>query len=344
MNIPRVNKWTLSAVKASILEIHGDVVSIDESTFINYTTRCRFVDAEYGAWCTKPVNVIARRQGHRLRSVSKAKSTFIRKYGVDNPSKVPAIKDKSKQTCISRYGVDNPALVGEFAEKARKTSIERFGVPHALQCDEVMDRVKATNIERYGFTCPLQNTEIHAIAVETLLTNFGVSHCSQSKDIRNRAKETCLIRFGSDNPAKSNVIKERVRAANMLKYGGPSSMNDHDVAKRNASSQTRAVKLLHWSTGEELVCVGSYEVKVVQYLNANQIPFQWQPQTFKMPPLEGGKAKTYRPDLYLTDAGVWVEIKGYFRKDAQSKWDWFHSAYPNSMLWNKEALKDLGLL
>lgn len=41
---------------------------------------------------------------------------------------------------------------------------------------------------------------------------------------------------------------------------------------------------------------------------------------------------------------VWIEIKGYFIKDAQEKWEWFHNTYPNSQLWNKEVLKQKGIL
>jgi hypothetical protein len=54
--------------------------------------------------------------------------------------------------------------------------------------------------------------------------------------------------------------------------------------------------------------------------------------------------KTYRPDLYLIDQGVWIEIKGYFRKDAQEKWDWFKSQFPNAELWDKKKLKEMRIL
>jgi len=40
----------------------------------------------------------------------------------------------------------------------------------------------------------------------------------------------------------------------------------------------------------------------------------------------------------------WIEIKGYFRKDAKKKWNWFHKEYPNSELWDKNKLKEMGLL
>jgi hypothetical protein len=101
----------------------------------------------------------------------------------------------------------------------------------------------------------------------------------------------------------------------------------------------RSYILYHWKTGEELACVGSYEVKTVEYFNKNRIEFLWQSKTFKMP-----NDKTYRPDAYLIEEDKWVEIKGYFWQHSGKKWEWFHSNYPNSELWNREKLEEMGIL
>ena len=98
--------------------------------------------------------------------------------------------------------------------------------------------------------------------------------------------------------------------------------------------------LYHWKTGEELICQASYEKAVVEYFNANKINFRWQSKTFTLP---DGK-HTYRPDLYLFSTKKWIEVKGYFRKDAEEKWNWFHKEHPNSELWDKTKLKQMGIL
>lgn len=97
--------------------------------------------------------------------------------------------------------------------------------------------------------------------------------------------------------------------------------------------------LNHWKSNEEVICTASYEKRVVEYLNKNKIKYLWQPKTFII-----SNKRSYRPDLYLIDKGVWIEIKGYFRKDAQEKWDWFHKQYINSELWDKKKLKEMGIL
>lgn len=102
--------------------------------------------------------------------------------------------------------------------------------------------------------------------------------------------------------------------------------------------------LYHWKTNEEIICVASYEKRVIENLNKNHIDFKWHPEIFKMPPDENGKIKTYRPDLYLILDNKWIEIKGYFWDDAKEKWDWFHKEYPNSELWNEDKLKEMNIL
>jgi hypothetical protein len=84
---------------------------------------------------------------------------------------------------------------------------------------------------------------------------------------------------------------------------------------------------------------------VVDYLNINKIDFLWQPRTFVTSILTTkGAYSTYRPDMYLIDVGVWVEIKGYMRPHSQIKWDWFLTQFPNAELWNEPKLKMMGIL
>ena len=107
------------------------------------------------------------------------------------------------------------------------------------------------------------------------------------------------------------------------------------AAKKSNDSYT----LYHWKTGEELVCKASYEKAVVEYLNLNKINFRWQSKTFKI-----SNIRTYRPDMYLFSTKQWIEIKGYFWPNAKKKWDWFHKEHPNSELWDKKKLKEIGIL
>lgn len=112
-----------------------------------------------------------------------------------------------------------------------------------------------------------------------------------------------------------------------------------ESALKAAKSSNRHYKRIHWKTNQLLDCVGSYEAKTIDYLNFKKINFAWQPKVFTMP-----NGKTYRPDLFLIDQDKWIEIKGYMRDYSQLKWNWFLTIYPNSELWDKTKLKEMGIL
>jgi hypothetical protein len=97
----------------------------------------------------------------------------------------------------------------------------------------------------------------------------------------------------------------------------------------------------HWRTGEELVCVGSYETAFIEWCNVNCIDFDWQ-IPHRMP-----DGRMYIIDALIksgANAGVWVEIKGYMSGVGLQKWTWFHAEHPNdSQLWTLTRLKELGI-
>ena len=125
----------------------------------------------------------------------------------------------------------------------------------------------------------------------------------------------------------------------METYGVDHPMKVASIALKNAKSSTKSIIKYHWKTGDELVCVGSYEAKTVDRLNKSKTDFLWQPEVFAL-----STGKTYRPDLFLVNENKWVEIKGWMRKDAQEKWDEFQIIQPNSELWDKNKLKSMGIL
>ena len=123
------------------------------------------------------------------------------------------------------------------------------------------------------------------------------------------------------------------------KYNGLYPMQTIEIASKSARAQIKTKLKRHWKTNKLLVCQSSWEVEVVKYFNTNRINFRWQSKVFKMP-----NGKTYRPDLYLFSTKKWIEVKGYFRKDAEEKWNWFHNEHPNSELWDKTVLKTMKII
>ena len=218
-----MKKLSIEEVKNRIFQIHRDVVTLDESTYKNTTTKARFIDKDYGVWWAFLKNIFQKKNGHRLRAV----------------------------------------------EKRKKTTFERYGVEYSQQNKEIRKKRKQTSLEHYGFEHPLQNKEIAAKA---------------------------------------------------------------------AKNQNNSYILNHWKTNVEIVCVALYEKKCVERWNTEKEDFEWQ-IAFNMP-----NGKVYFVDAHLPRLNKYIEIKGYFRKDAKEKWDWFHETHPNSELWDEKKLKELKIL
>lgn len=135
----------------------------------------------------------------------------------------------------------------------------------------------------------------------------------RENEIIKKRKNTLLKKYGVDNPSKK--LEFSLKAAR--------SMNSSSIA-------------LHWKTSEELVCVGSYEKIVVDYLNEKKINFDWQPAVFQL-----ANDLTFRPDMYLPDYNMWVEIKGFSREDFKIKWQEFIKIQPNSVIWSAKEIKQI---
>lgn len=173
----------------------------------------------------------------------------------------------------------------------------------------------------------------------TSLRKFGVDNPSKSEKIKAKKRATTFKNFGVESPSHSRVIREKAKKTHLERHGSLFPYQSPEIALKAARKVNNPTFKIHWKTGEELLCQGGYESKVVDYLNTNKINFDWQPKTFMM-----SNGKTYRPDFYLSDKNVWVEIKGWMRKDAQEKWDWLKAEFPTAELWNQKKLKEIGIL
>jgi hypothetical protein len=84
----------------------------------------------------------------------------------------------------------------------------------------------------------------------------------------------------------------------------------------------------------------SYEIAYAKYLDKNKIKWQYESKTFDL-----GNC-TYTPDFYLPKTKEYIEIKGWWRKEAKKKFKKFKKVYPKikiKVLMFKE-LKDRNIL
>jgi hypothetical protein len=163
--------------------------------------------------------------------------------------------------------------------------------------------------------------------------------CGHKKRSNEKAKKTYLKKYGVHHSCiHPDVIAKKDRTT-IKRYGVKNVQQVPEISLKSSITAKKITKIKHWKSGEELACQGSYEVAVVNHLNENKIDFLWQPKSFKMP-----DGYTYRPDAYLIDQDLWIEIKGRKYEASMVKWQWFHETYPNSELWDKDRLKEMKIL
>ena len=289
------------------------------------------------------------------------KKTNVERYGKENFTQTDLWKQKSIETCQKKYGTDRYIDTDECKEKIKKTNLDKYGVEHYSQTEEYKDKYTKTCMENFGTKSPLQNEDIKQKTKETNVKKYGYENVSQNSEIKEKVKKTLerlrldekfnekikqktkqtnLERYGKENYSQTDECKQRIINTCQKKYGVDSINQVAEIALKQARSLKNSYLERHWKTEEELVCTGTWEQKVVRYLNKNQVEYSWQPEVFKL-----STGRTYRPDLYLIDQDLWIEIKGFFLGMAEEKWNEFHSIIkPNSELWNLQKLKEMKIL
>ncbi len=332
----------IDTIKERLFSVHKDTVSIDESTYIDSQTPCRFIDTEYGEWFAAPNNVIHNKTRHPKRG------EIIRIEKRKTPM------EKLKQMIFNIHGTT--VTIDEYTYKNIHTPArfidsiygEWWTCPSAVinqGCGHKTRGVKKNSERR---TIPIDTIknrifEIHGDTVsidESSYVNIDTRCRFIDKDLDEWYTVPAIIIYAcAGHPGKKKIKCEETC---MERYGCRSPMQDHNISLKSARSSNISCVLKHWKTEEEIICIASYEKAVAQYFNTNKIDYLWQPKTFHMTINE--KKRTYRPDCYLPGQDLWIEIKGYFRELSKEKWEYFHNnIHTNSELWNKEKLKELGI-
>ena len=335
-------KITIEEIKKRVTEKHGDTLVIREETYHGLQQRAIFIDILYGEKEMFVNGVLAgsqhpdRSRKERTISVDIIKERLKTVHG-DTIILIESTYVNKETICIFYHKVHKefPALPYNVlngdshpagrSERRRETCLDLYGVDHPCKSDQVKKKFKKTCMDKFGVDAPMK-----------------------SKEVREKSKKTCNEKYGFDNPLQNEEIKNKSRKTCQERYGKPSPNQNIDIVKKTSRNLAKTTVKHHWKTGEELVCQAGWEPKVVDYLNTKKIDYNWQPKIFEIPKeimvTEKGNSTTYRPDVYLPEKDIWIEIKGRMYKDAQQKWDWFKYEHPTAELWDQKKLKEMGIL
>lgn len=325
-------KITLSQIQKRIKSVHGDAIFIVPSTYTDTQGKSTFVHKEKGVWDAWVYNILNGAThpqiqiDNRTISLSEIKERLLKVHGglvtiVENTYK----NTHEKATFIHKYDGSWESLPMNVIKGTLHTKHKTKLLTH-LQVKEKIEKIHGNNISIVWETY----VDYHSKALFTHLV-YG-NFCST----------LCQILKGHGPLAG---VQDKMIENSLRKYGVKHPSQNIEVALKMAKSSNFTTILKHWKTHQDLICKASYELKVVDYLNTNKLDFLWQHEVFVTPILTPkGNLSTYRPDLFLIAENKWIEIKGYFRKDALDKWNWFKTQFPDAELWDERKLKELGIL
>lgn len=215
---------------------------------------------------------------------SKKIETFIKNYGVDNPSKSEYIKEKKRITCLKNYGVDNGLKI---RDRVIKGMFYKYGVEHALQSDEIKFRMFSNLLNKYGVDNVSKLIEVKDKKEETCLNNYGVRSPSQNEDIAKRQS----INY------KKNYLK---------KYGVSHPMQRKEVFEKMLIS---SYKIVYYS--DELFSQGSYELDFLIHCDKHEILnliSNGPSLKYKLK----NKNHVYHSDFFIEKYNLIIEIKSSY--------------------------------
>ena len=141
-------------------------------------------------------------QGEKQKAITK--ETWKRKYGIENPLKVKAIKKKIKQT-IASYSEEKKL---QIQKKKEKTCLEHFGVSHQFKSIKIQEKIKKTIENRYGADYYAKTEKFKRQMSDPCLNKLRIEKQVETKRRNNtlntsrQEKEGCLLlcqKFGAEN-------------------------------------------------------------------------------------------------------------------------------------------------
>ena len=230
--------------------------------------------------------------------LQKRKDTLLKKYGVDNASRIPEVIeqlritsketagvrfDKTKKNNLKKYGVESINSLQATQDKKRETVQEKYGVDHVLKVPSIAASVSKKNSENA--------TERLALAAITKEERHG----DKNYNNREKYKETCVERFGVENPSQNAEVHEK-KVKNSYKskeYTFPSGKQALIQGWEN-----KALDKLLESYSEDDIIVETENIPRITYYD------------------DLGKKHYYFPDIYIPKENLLIEVKSQWTYDS----------------------------
>ena len=237
---------------------------------------------------------------------NKMKNTNLKKFGVENPMQSEVIKEKMKETNFKRFGVEYASQNEKIKNKKKETSIKNFGVEYPSQSADIKNKIKETNLKKFGVENPMKSEEVKNKMKETNLQRFGVEYSFQSEEIKNKIKKTILSKFGVEHPLQSREIREKMKETNLSRFGVEYASQNDEIKEKRKETNLEKFGVEYPLQNEEIAEKSSknaYKRKEVITPSGKTITFQgYEPFAYKI------LLETYKEEEIITSRNEVPEI------------------------------------
>lgn len=105
--------------------------------------------------------------------------TNVERYGASCSLNNESVKEKAKSTWINKYGTDNPFGSSEIQSRIKETNLQKYGNEFSSRNEDVKAKIRATNISRYGVSNPMQSDDVKSRLRESVRSRYGVEYVRQ---------------------------------------------------------------------------------------------------------------------------------------------------------------------
>lgn len=238
------------------------------------------------------------------------KNSIMKKYNVDNISKLDCIKNKKKETTFKNYGVPYPAKSEIVIDKMKKTCLERYGVENAMNNEQVKQKLKESIFTKYGADNVFKSEEIKDKIKKTLIERYGVDHQMSIQSTKDKIKETCLEKYGETSYTKTDECKEKVKQTCIEKYGVYNYMQNPEIFIKNQKSRFA----LHLHDKINLNYQGTYEKDFLDLCFRSNITVK-KGKRFQY--FFEDKVHYYFSDYYIQSKNLIIEIKSSYTYEVE---------------------------
>lgn len=197
INSLKRNEVSLDEVKQRIFKTHSDEMNIDESTFVNTYTKCRFVDKDYGEFFNTPRNIYNQKQSHPSRRIGKLRKAFLK--NLNEVSRIISLVPAKWIGKKEEYQ-DNKSKLTLLCGKCNKVWFACFNkITQGRGCHHCKsEKQRQTLIINYGVDVPCKNLNIAKKAAQNSARKTIVHDWKNRELVCQSTNEIAVIRWLSE--------------------------------------------------------------------------------------------------------------------------------------------------